>query len=419
MHVSDPHILAPALRSEGAAFRRFQRTSEGKLLAEAEQLIRGLESAVAREKPEALVITGDLTTNGSALGHLYLARALGRIEAAGTPVYVTTGNHDVNNPWAHSFHGAEAVRTPSVTPEDFRDVYAQFGFAEAVSEDPASLSYAVDPIPGLRLLFLDSSRYEANSELGYPQPDGAFRAGQDVWIRAQLSEARELGRAVLLFFHHSLFSHDAGAMPTPEIPTWLASSEAHMERFWEAGAVLSFSGHIHNADIAARRGEGGSWHYDIATGAWSEYPHPYRIVELTGKERIRVLTGRLSGGDLPGDGERFLLESRRYFLERIGNASVDRVARRYGVLMPRARRMGSYLAALTLYHEAGFEMGGLPAGVMEAERELWERHAPQALERYLSLFARDLPPRDNDVEIDVRKGRWRPIDASTEAPTSR
>ncbi|WP_287895528.1 metallophosphoesterase [Clostridium sp.] len=48
--------------------------------------------------PSALVLSGDLSQNGEKANHEALAEKLERVQAAGIPVLVIPGNHDINHP---------------------------------------------------------------------------------------------------------------------------------------------------------------------------------------------------------------------------------------------------------------------------------------------------------------------------------
>ena len=85
-----------------------------------------------------MIISGDLTLEGEKLSHEAFAQKLGKLEDHGIPVYVIPGNHDINNPKAASYKGAEVIPATRTTPEEFATIYRDFGYDEAISRDPAS-----------------------------------------------------------------------------------------------------------------------------------------------------------------------------------------------------------------------------------------------------------------------------------------
>jgi 3',5'-cyclic AMP phosphodiesterase CpdA len=75
-----------------------------------------------REKPDVLILPGDLTFNGARESHAALIEKLQRISDAGVRVLVLPGNHDLNNPMAARFHGDSFDRVESVTAEEFAEM---------------------------------------------------------------------------------------------------------------------------------------------------------------------------------------------------------------------------------------------------------------------------------------------------------
>lgn len=315
MVATDLHILAPELWEEGPALDTLLAETDGKVVREAAEVLRGLEQAVRRERPDFLVLAGDLTFNGARASHELIAQALARIEAAGAEVYVTAGNHDIRNPWAMRYTGTEGEAAVPVSPAAFREIYAEFGYAQAQSVHGESLAYLVEAAPGLRLAMLDSNMYGRNLEKGYPDGRGAISEGQRRWLEKRLAAAREAGDAVLPVMHHSLLSHRRGGGGRPFGRSWIDMWPRFARLFWDSGAPVVLTGHAHEQDIAGLRGEQGEWIYDIATGSLGSYPHPYRVVNIAVGSHLEVQSRRLTARDL-ADGAAFLERSRRRYLTR-------------------------------------------------------------------------------------------------------
>ena len=378
MVVSDPHIISPTLWSEGPAFEKLLSNTDGKLIREAAEVLDALRRAVRRERPDFLLVAGDLTFNGARVSHEFLAGALARIEAAGVPVYVVPGNHDVSNPWARRYTGAEPRTVGHVGPGQFREIYAEFGYEEAASTDNGSLGYLLEAAPGLDLAMIDSNRYERNFDRGYPESRGAISRSQARWLEEELAAARGRGRAVLPVMHHSLLSHRSGGGGRPFGASWIDMWPRFARLFWEEGAPVVFSGHAHEQDIAGLRGEDGEWLYDVATGSLASYPHPYRMVTITAEQRLEVRSATLSAVDFTASaddtsrGDAFLARSRRRYIARF----VVRLA-------PRLR-----------------ERDGLRA---EAARDRARRIAESLLD---GSYREDPPPGVNNITVDLVTGRW-------------
>ena len=54
----------------------------------------------------------------------------------------------------------------AVSANEFAEIYNDFGYDEALSRDPASLSYTYDLGPDMRLLMLDSCQYSPTNKSG-------------------------------------------------------------------------------------------------------------------------------------------------------------------------------------------------------------------------------------------------------------
>lgn len=379
MVVSDPHIIAPSLWSEGPAFEQLLSNTDGKLVREAAAVLEALERAVRRERPEFLVIAGDLTFNGAHASHEFLAGALARVEAAGVPAYVIPGNHDVENPWARQYAGAEARGVSQVSPAQFRDIYADFGYEEAAARDTGSLAYTVEVAPGLTMAMIDSNRYERNLDRGYPEARGAISQSQARWLEEQLAAARETGDAILPVMHHSLLSHRSGGGGRPFGASWIDMWPRFARLFWDEGAPVVFSGHAHEQDIAGLRGENGEWLYDVATGSLASYPHPYRIVTITADQRLEVRSAALSASDFAASaaadtsqGDAFLSQSRERYIVRFVERLSPRLRERHGLGVEEARSRAREIAVSLLD----------------------------------GSYREDPPPGANNITVDLVTGRW-------------
>lgn len=90
---TDIHYLSPSLNDHGACFEKTILNGDGKALAYIDELTDAFVEQVIREKPAALILSGDLTLNGEKQSHLDLAQKLRSITDCGIPVLVLPGNH--------------------------------------------------------------------------------------------------------------------------------------------------------------------------------------------------------------------------------------------------------------------------------------------------------------------------------------
>ena len=264
---TDPHFIAPGLTDHGAYFTALTENSDGKLMRWSEEIMDAFLAETAAQRPEALLLTGDLTFNGALLSHTALAAKLRALEAAGVPVYVLPGNHDLDNPSAASFSGSGFTRVPSATAEDFRRVYADFGFDEALACDTDSLSYLVQLNDSTRLMMLDyNTRHD---------PCGISEKTL-AWVEAQLRDARDAGCRVLAAGHQNIFQltmFRGGYV--------IENAENLAALFREYGVELYLSGHLHCQHWKTVEGL-----TEIATSALAVSPCQYGVLRVSGADLV-------------------------------------------------------------------------------------------------------------------------------------
>ncbi|MBQ9249611.1 MAG: metallophosphoesterase [Oscillospiraceae bacterium] len=242
---TDLHYIAPQLTDHGESFTKLVDGGDGKLMRWIEELCDAFFGQVIQQKPEALILTGDLTFNGAVLSHEALAEKLRAVEAAGIPVLVQTGNHDLYNSSAASFSGDSFTRVPSATTEVFREVYGEFGYDEALSVDSDSLSYIYQLNDSTRVLLLDANT--AHDPCGLS--DSTLK-----WVEQQLRQARREGQHVLTGGHQNLMQQtmfNAGYVMSGadrllkllqryQVPLFL-SGHLHVQHYKTAGTVTEIA----------------------------------------------------------------------------------------------------------------------------------------------------------------------------------
>ena len=195
---TDLHYLAPSLTDHGPIFQRMMENSDGKCTPYCDEILDAFLLEVIELRPEALILTGDLSFNGERESHLALAEKLKAVEEAGIPVLVLPGNHDLYRSQTYAYFGDSAEWVPNISAEDFREIYSAYGFDEAIASDPDSLSYAARLNSGTRVLMLDANTL--HDFCGLSEKSLA-------WVEEQLAEARREGEAVLVCCHQNLFRH--------------------------------------------------------------------------------------------------------------------------------------------------------------------------------------------------------------------
>jgi len=209
--LSDIHYMAPELLLNGAengeAFQAYL-AYDPKLLQFSDPIFRTALSKIQREKPDILLIPGDLTKDGEAVSHEAVAGILQQVIDNGTKVYVIPGNHDINNPEARQYNGNESSATPTITAAEFSTLYKNCGYDEAIYKDAYSLSYISQPFTGLWILAIDDCKYYDNTDIAIVS--GVIRDETMSWILQKLDEARANNITVLGMMHHGIVEHFMG-----------------------------------------------------------------------------------------------------------------------------------------------------------------------------------------------------------------
>ncbi|MFH5836205.1 metallophosphoesterase [Proteiniclasticum sp. C24MP] len=285
--ISDLHFLSPSINDQGPSFQRYMEVGDGKNLNEIHRITDAFKDEIIAAKPDGLIVSGDLTNNGERESHLDLAALFLEIEDAGIEVYVTPGNHDVNNPYARGFQGEKQTRVDTVSPEAFREIYKQNGFSQAFSEDENSLSYAVKANEKTWILMIDTNRYQRNMELGYPEAGGILSLGTFTWMKEVLNSAQEAGAEVITVTHHNALMHSGIAREGYMID----NHEEYLGIIRRSGVKLNLTGHIHIQDITVN--EEMDPVYEIATNALSVYPHKYGRIRVSEEYGIEYRSRKL------------------------------------------------------------------------------------------------------------------------------
>jgi 3',5'-cyclic AMP phosphodiesterase CpdA len=297
MVISDVHYFDPDLLvQDGVAFQTYL-AQDRKLLKESEAILDSAIDAIDLENPEIVLICGDLTKDGELSGHMKVAQKLHMLKKQGKKIFVIPGNHDINNPHALSFNGDSVSPVPSITPIQFSNIYKDFGFKQALSRDPGSLSYVIEPVPGLRIIAMDSCKYSTNYTQGSPETSGAFSDATLKWIECEIKKATKLGKTVFGFMHHGLLEHfTVQKLLFGEYI--IDNNDLIAGKFAELGMKIVLTGHYHSQDMAKTPTVNGKFVFDIETGSLVTSPCPYRILDLD-DDILSVTSEKITAIDYP------------------------------------------------------------------------------------------------------------------------
>ncbi len=215
---------------------------------------------------EFVLISGDLADNGKVITQEHYdvaAKFKAFEEKTGKQIYVTVGNHDA---------GVNCETTVDV----FKEIYHDFGYAEALTVVEDNCSYTANLGDKYRLISLDSC--DPDKSTG----DGMSAEKMD-WVRKQAQQAKKDGRYPILMMHHNLLDH----MPVQSIFSKDFIVQFHFstaDLFANWGIKLVLTGHEHCSDAATYTSTLGNVIYDFATTSLTMYPLQYRYFELTDDE---------------------------------------------------------------------------------------------------------------------------------------
>ncbi len=207
-----------------------------------------------------VLIPGDLANDGRIIlrQHLDVAEKLKKFEAeTGKPVYVINGNHD------------NGAGENDVTYKDFKEVYWEFGYDEALYVDEDTCSYVADLSEKYRLIALDSCDPTKSTE------DGMTKEKVN-WVIDEAEKAYSDGKYPILMMHHNLLDH----LPMQRILSRNFIIRNHISTanmFANAGIKLVFTGHEHCSDAAVYTSTLGNKIYDFATTSLTMYPAQFRM----------------------------------------------------------------------------------------------------------------------------------------------
>lgn len=391
--MADVHYFSADLMDEGSALEGYE-IATGRGVNDLHEVLDRVLDDLLEERVDILLIPGDLTNHGERQSHMDLTKKLQPLVESGTRVLVIPGNHDVNIPNARAYVGEAPTPVPTVSAEEFAEIYAPFGYGDALSRDDASLSYLAEINDTTWLLAFDSNRYDEHTDR--PITAGRIRPQTMEWALNILEEAREDTLTVLGMMHHGLVEHvpyQSAFFSDYLVEEW----ERQADKLADAGLEVIFTGHFHSNDISRRISPAGNRIYDVETASLAQYPFAYRIMELKeGQLSIdsRFVTSIPSNPNLKTDyRERMKTIARRVARSRIEGMGLPMPGETLDALV-------DLIARMSVMHARGDEKPD------EAMRKAIENFATLlGGEADMDSFAFDFPPEDNRLVIDLKKDK--------------
>ncbi len=235
------------------------------------------------QKPDVVLFAGDLSETGSQKSLQAVADGCKKLENAGISVFVTGGVSDflfsgIGNNYSYK-KNAEGIA-------EFAELFAGYGYNEAISRDTETLSYVADLDATHRLVVIDTaSLYQYKREINVKGTDKAPEVSNALlcYIDDSLSEARDEGKEVFVMTYFPLSDkllEDYGGISRWSVMA-MDKEEEWMGIFTEYGVQYAVSGNTH-AFMEYEYSDQNCSLRMYSSSALTGYPLKYRI--FTGGE---------------------------------------------------------------------------------------------------------------------------------------
>ena len=392
--ISDIHVYDSSLGSSGSAFEKVM-LSDRKLLLDSIDLLEYTIDKIASSGVRFVLICGDLTKDGELINHRIVAEKLKRFKDADIKVFVVPGNHDINNPDAVKFNGDSHEAVPTVSAQEFSQIYGDYGFNSALYRDSDSLSYVAEPVEGLWLLALDACRYRENVQGVEEIVSGKISQMTADWIAAMLREAADRNKAVMAMIHHGVVEHWNGQRKLH--PDYLIQDYANFGKFLASWNVkFAFTGHYHAQDIA-RADFDGKFIYDIETGSLVTAPCPMRFLEIR-DNILNVTTETIVDKIYPGTD---FASNANSFVKKTVMQEAAGVLKKYKVSDKDTDYIANVVADAFSAHYEGDENPAVRPVVEKSKLGLWGRFILSQQQYVLDGMWADIPPADKRISVPL------------------
>ncbi len=401
--LSDPHLLAQALATQDDPSEVYFEWGR-KLLQESEAILESVTNSIIASDADFVLVSGDLTKDGEKVSLETLAGYLQQIEASGKEVFVIPGNHDIDNSYAQDYSGGDPVATAQVSVAEFESIMGAYGYAQAVSRDPNSLSYVAEPAEGLVVIAIDAARYEENIPGEESVIGGKLKDATLAWANTQIDLAVADGKMVFAMMHFGLVEHFTGQSTFEISADYVIDNwQALADNFAARGVKIMFTGHFHANDIT-KHVNGADWIYDVETGSPISPPSPWRMCEVSNSEIIEIKTNHVTSIDFDLGGKDFVEYSESVFHDGMHNLIMYVLTQQFGVDAATAEQITPVISAAWLAHYKGDESAtpeiqGVIDFLLGSENQ-----TEQYLGTILQSMLTDLAPMDNNIKINLTTG---------------
>lgn len=278
--MTDPHYFASELGCSGDEYEDFMHY-EQKCFAETESINKSVFELLEKaDEADIVLIAGDLSFNGEKKSHEGFLKLLKSLKDHGKKIYVVTADHDFKWDKGDTFAFGENGRySPEHTERDeLPELYADYGFGDAIAVDKEHLSYVAQLSEGVRLLALNCDLKKDGKYYFFPE--------QIEWIKEQTKKAREDGQMMFAMCHYPILP----GQPLFSLISPMLIRDAYEFACFLAdeGVNMIFTGHMHNQSINVIETEKGNKLYDITTGAIIADPAFIRHVTVKDEKTVEI-----------------------------------------------------------------------------------------------------------------------------------
>lgn len=372
VEASDMHLLSRQLVEDENTLLRILRGADGKVTHYTPEICRAFVDKMLEEKPDAVLLSGDLTLNGSHESHRELIDILTPLKEAGIPVLVIPGNHDETG-LSYRFTLEGAVPIEGMDEQEFKAAYADFGYNDARSRDESTFSYMYEVTPQVWVLAVD-----VNSVT----PWGSVPTDTLAWIEGQLQAAQQAGAQVIGMTHQNLMVHFS--MFT--FGYQLNNARQLQELYDKYGVHLNLSGHLHLQHIAENGGV-----TEITTSALAVWPQHYGVITVEdGVAAYQAVPLDVAAwAEKEGITDHNLLDFSDYSARFFDDTTTGKQADRMQAIEADEEIKARMLDFVRIFNRSQFA-GYLVEPIDMEELALWEEHMPSAFfTYYMSMFPKD------------------------------
>jgi len=390
--ISDLHVYDHSLGTSGSAFEKTMH-SDRKLLLDSIDLLDFAINHIINADVKFVLVSGDLTKDGELVNHRIAAEKLRKLRAAGINVYVVPGNHDISNPVAVRYIDDRTENVTTINPEEFANIYRDFGYNSAIYRDSDSLSYVVEPVEGLWLLAIDSCRHRENTPETGAITSGSISQKTADWIDEVLRNSISRRKAVMAMQHHGFMEHWNGHAKLH--PKYIVKDfKAFAESLASYNVRLAFSGHYHAQDITKNE-FGDKFIYDIETGSLVTAPCPVRILDIKNNV-VDIKSNTIVDKIYPGTG--FAANGIAFVKKTVVLEALDTL-KKYKVSGKDADYIADAVGEAFTAHYFGDEDPALRPPFDRKKLGLWGKFIYSQQQYILDGLWVDLPPADNNVSL--------------------